>query len=297
MPITILTGEAMTIIKSPSYTPDTCAVEQRPSTEQDEATGLWNLTRTFGGTWTALTALSEEIGGIKRIVPASGEFYTLTAVYKSLLTAGGGVAPDPDDQVVTLYHLGNQQETLQIWDSPLVRAELDGITDPEDRAQVIDELTRLASGQDYKLETTGTDAQTTNPLTKTTARAAAVAVGFDGTIWDEVYKDLAASRKDDILWDRPVLIRRSAAPHASSVRASYALHNRVLTTAALLGRFPDIPAIYAENIATDCAGGYWRAGGLEGTPIDETTASLSQQFTYLGTDLPSYFRYGTILTS
>lgn len=297
MPITIIPSETLTFVGVPGYAPDSCVVETQPGAAQDPNTLLWAQTRTFGGTWTALTALAGELGGVKAISPRNGGFHTLVAVFSDLLTAGGGSAVvDPDEQVITSYAVQNQQDRLQVWDHPTVKAGLAGVTDLAKRAKIVAQLKLLAASVDSYAETTADDTTTLRLLTNTAARtvAAAPAGGaFAAALWDQVLEDLTRETPDTP-WDTPVLTRVTLAPLLSSVRSSHALQNRILTNAGLFVRYPDVPAVMMEGLAA--LGGWFRAGGVDVVQVDNYTARITQQF-FWKDSIESSFRYGAILTS
>jgi hypothetical protein len=117
---------------------------------------------------------------------------------------------------------------------------------------------------------------------------------MDATLIGNLLLSLAAG-EDTWTFELPVLKCQTVAPPNASLRAPLGGLNLVIGTAALLARFPGMPAMYKESISAELSTGVWRINAPRLKTTDATRVQLEQTFDFA----PDYsaFIYGTPLTS
>jgi hypothetical protein len=257
--------------------------------------GVWSTTRRWRGLKSDLITIAESVDGEANFVEEQFPWWVLEITSAGLTGTAADPSPDPDDLVIELWAVQNEQVGLSIWDHASVRAEIAHLTNPVQRGFILQGMKTIASGQQYNFDTAGDGSGTPVVVSNTALKTIAIADGFSGTVYDQVMLDLAG-QTPDIQWDFPVYTQQIVAPLASSRRAAYDIQNRMFSNAGFLAHFPNIPAVFKDNISSHLAGGYFRAGGVEGNQIDGATAQITQRFYYTPT-IPSEFRWGSVLTS
>lgn len=260
--------------------------------------GVWATTRRWRGLKSDLITIAQSVDGEANFVEEQWPWWVLEVTSPGLTGTAADPTPDPDSQVIELWAVQNEQVGLSIWDHASVRAQLTAVTDPTKRALVVQGMKTIGGGVQFNANLTPPYTGTEAPVSLSDFRTHAISAtggAFSSTVFDQVMLDLAG-QAPDIQWDLPIYTRQLVAPLASSVRASYDIQNRMFSTAGFLTRFPGIPAVFRDNIASHLAGGYFRAGGVEGNQIDGSTAQITQRFYYTAS-IPSEFRWGSVLTS